>query len=183
MRQAAPYRLRLAVAALALAFGPPAAAEVQPEAFSYPVGLDPYGDNFLALRSLPSGTEGVRIARLGPDTLFTEIGRQGGWVNIRLPGGHTGWVSGRHVGCCRRVVSGTGDALTSEGSASCDDLWSRRNAIFKAAGYCFRSQRGIRTFGNGGCQFDDEADVPLSPHQREQVARILAAERRLGCSP
>ena len=183
MRQAAPNQLSLAVVALALAFGPPAVAQVQPEAFSYPVGLDPYGDNFLALRSLPSGTKGVRIARLGPDTLFAEIGRQGGWVKIRLPCGQTGWVSGRHVGCCRTVVSGTGDALTSEGSAGCDDLWSRRNAIFKAAGYCFRSQRGVRTFGNGGCQFDDEADVPLSARQREQVAQIRAAERLLACSP
>ncbi len=68
--------------ALALLLGcvTPALAQVQQEAFSYPVGLDPYGDNFLALRSLPSGTQGVRLARLGPDTLFTELGRQGGWV-------------------------------------------------------------------------------------------------------
>ena len=48
-----------------------AQAQVQQERFSYPVGLDTYGDNFLALRSLPSGSEGVRVARLGPDTLFT----------------------------------------------------------------------------------------------------------------
>lgn len=168
-----------------LAFGSclPAAAQVQPEPFSYPVGLDPYGDNFLALRTLPSGTEGVRIARLGPDTLFTEIGRQGGWVNIRLPSGQTGWVSSRFVGCCRTVVSGFSEAPAPRGSASCDDLWSERNAIFKAAGYCFRSQRGIQAFGNAGCQFDDEADVPLSSRQREQVAQIRATERRLSCAP
>ncbi|MCJ2123835.1 peptidase C14, partial [Methylobacterium sp. J-077] len=85
-----PLRLLLSAAAvLAVVASWPALAQVQQEAFSYPVGLDPYGDNFLALRSLPSGTQGVRLARLGPDTLFTELGRQGGWVNIQLPSGQT----------------------------------------------------------------------------------------------
>ena len=42
----------------------PALAQVQPEMFSYPVGLNPKGDNWLALRSLPSATEGVRLAKL-----------------------------------------------------------------------------------------------------------------------
>ncbi|MCJ2045404.1 YARHG domain-containing protein [Methylobacterium sp. J-078] len=68
-------------------------------------------------------------------------------------------------------------------AADCDGLWSERNAIFKAAGYCFRSARGIRAFGNAGCRFDDEADVPLSARERERVARIRATERRLGCTP
>ncbi|TGD96221.1 YARHG domain-containing protein [Methylobacterium nonmethylotrophicum] len=66
---------------------------------------------------------------------------------------------------------------------SCDDLWYERNAIFKAAGYCFRSARGIQIFGNAGCRFDDEADVPLSARQRARVAESLASERRLGCGP
>nr|WP_238206789.1 YARHG domain-containing protein [Methylobacterium aerolatum] len=65
--------------------------------------------------------------------------------------------------------------------SSCDDLWYERNAIFKAAGYCFRSPRGIQAFGNAGCQYDDEADVPLSTRQRTQVEDLRAAERRLGC--
>jgi hypothetical protein len=160
-----------------------AQAQVQQERLSYPVGLDPYGDNFLALRSLPSGTEGIRIARLGPDTLFTEIGRQGGWVNIQLPSGQTGWVSARYVGCCRTAEAAPSVQSAPVASSSCDDLWYERNAAFKAAGYCFRTSRGIRTFGNAGCQFDDEADVPLSARQREQVAQIRTAERRLGCVP
>lgn len=157
-------------------------AQVQQESFSYPVGLDPYGDNFLALRSLPSSTEGVRIARLGPDTLFTEIGRQGGWVNIQLPSGQTGWVSARYVGCCR-VMAMAPSEPTSPVALNCEDLWYERNATFKAVGYCFRTPRGIRTFGNAGCQFDNEADVPLSARQRAQIAQIRAAERRLGCTP
>jgi hypothetical protein len=174
-----PLRLLLS-AALTVVAGWPALAQVQQEAFSYPVGLDPYGDNFLALRSLPSGTQGVRLARLGPDTLFTELGRQGGWVNIQLPSGQTGWVSARYVGCCRTAAS-TRSAPSGSASSSCEELWSERNTIFKAAGYCFRTPQAIQAFGNAGCQFDDEADVPLSTRQREQVAQIRATERQLGC--
>jgi hypothetical protein len=158
-----------------------ALAQVHQERFSYPVGLDPYGDNFLALRSLPSGTQGVRVARLGPDTLFTELGRQDGWVNIQLPSGQTGWVSAHYVGCCRTAARGR-SAPSRAASSSCEELWSERNAIFKASGYCFRTPQAIQAFGNAGCQFDDEADVPLSTRQREQVAQIRATERQLGCA-
>ena len=179
MRRVAHSRLGV-VAALAMLASGSAWAQVQQESFSYPVGLDPYGDNFLALRSLPSGTQGVRVARLGPDTLFTEIGRQGGWVNIQLPSGQTGWVSARYVGCCRATVGGRSTPSGSV-SSSCEELWSERNAIFKAAGYCFRTPQAIRAFGNAGCQYDDEADVPLSTRQREQVAQIRATERQLSC--
>ncbi|TXN44659.1 YARHG domain-containing protein [Methylobacterium sp. WL7] len=61
-------------------------------------------------------------------------------------------------------------------------MWSERNAIFKAAGYCFRTPKAIQAFGNAGCQFDDDADVPLSTRQREQVTQIRATERQLGCA-
>lgn len=73
--------------------------------YSYPVGLDPSGDNWLALRSLPSGTAGVRLAKLGPATLFTVEGRQGAWVAVRLRNGLSGWVHGTYVGCCRRAAA------------------------------------------------------------------------------
>ena len=169
-----------AAVALAILANVPASAQVQQESFSYPVRLDPYGDNFLALRSLPSGTQGVRLARLGPETLFTELSREGGWVNIQLPSGQTGWVSARYVGCCRTAASGQ-RAPSGSASSSCEELWSERNTIFKAGGYCFRTPQAIRAFGNAGCQYDDRADVPLSTRQREQVAQILAAERQLSC--
>jgi hypothetical protein len=45
---------------------------------------------------------------------------------------------------------------------SCQELYAQRNAIFKGAGYCFGTPRGIRHFGNAGCQYDRQADVPLS---------------------
>ena len=171
-----------AILAMGIGFDVHAArAQVQPEAFSYPVGLNPYGDNFLALRSLPSATEGVRLAKLGPDTLFREIGHAGDWVHVRLLSGDKGWVSARYVSCCRQATAAAPEPDASPAGDSCDGLWYRRNAIYKAAGYCFRTARGIQAFGNAGCQYDDEADVPLSVRQRDEVAGIKRQESYSGC--
>lgn len=71
--------------------------------FSHPVGLDPGGDNWVALRSLPSANAGTRLAKLGPDTLFSVLGRSGDWVAVRLRDGRTGYVRADFVGCCRRA--------------------------------------------------------------------------------
>lgn len=64
---------------------------------------------------------------------------------------------------------------------SCDDFWYRRNSIYKDAGYCFETPRAIRAFGNAGCSYDSENDVPLSARQRAVIADITAAERDFGC--
>ena len=64
---------------------------------------------------------------------------------------------------------------------SCGDLWYERNAIYKDAGYCFNTQRGIRAFGNAGCQYDNVNDVPLSANNRARVAEIVRMERGYGC--
>ncbi len=64
----------------------------------------------------------------------------------------------------------------------CDALWGERNAIYKDAGYCFRTERAIRAFGNAGCRYDDLADVPLSARQRADIAEIQRQERVNGCA-
>ena len=64
---------------------------------------------------------------------------------------------------------------------SCDALWLQRNSIFKSAGYCFRTPRGISAFGNAGCRFDDIHELPLSDIDRENVERISRAEAMKGC--
>lgn|SRR5690606_25165811 len=64
---------------------------------------------------------------------------------------------------------------------SCGDLWYRRNAIYAANGYCFKTARAIRVFGNPGCRFDYEGDVPLSRADREEISYIRSIERRKGC--
>jgi hypothetical protein len=75
------------------------------------------------------------------------------------------------------IFLGAGPVLAQ----SCDQLWYARNAIFKEAGYCFRTSRAIQRFGNAGCQYDSEYDVPLSERQRREVNEIKSAERRFGC--
>lgn len=64
---------------------------------------------------------------------------------------------------------------------TCSGLWMQRNSIYKAAGYCFKTARAIRIFGNAGCLYDSELDVPLSARQRQVVDRIVGMERDLGC--
>jgi len=63
----------------------------------------------------------------------------------------------------------------------CDELWYERNAIYKRAGYCFKTQRAISTFGNAGCMYDNAEELPLTSRQRARIARIVRLERELGC--
>ena len=64
---------------------------------------------------------------------------------------------------------------------TCERLWIERNSIYKANGYCFKTSRAIRYFGNAGCAYDNEASVPLSRLERLRIATIQAEERALGC--
>lgn len=68
------------------------------------------------------------------------------------------------------------------GSATCDELWTARNSIFKAAGYCFKTARAISEFGNAGCKYDDVDQVPLSDVDRGTIDQIKEAERSKRCT-
>ena len=64
----------------------------------------------------------------------------------------------------------------------CDELWGERNAIYFDAGYCFKTARGIKAFGNNvDCKYDDIADVPLTARNRSDIAQIQAQERQRNC--
>jgi hypothetical protein len=63
----------------------------------------------------------------------------------------------------------------------CSQLWVARNSIYKAAGYCFKTQRAISYFGNAGCMYDVEAALPLAPGERARINAIVAQERMNGC--
>lgn len=65
--------------------------------------------------------------------------------------------------------------------ASCSSLWYARNQVYKDAGYCFKTARAIRAFGNAGCSYDNINDVPLSANQRASVQYIIEQERGMGC--
>ena len=80
------------------------------------------------------------------------------------------------------VVSAVPILAASDAQAqACGELWYQRNSIYKSAGYCFKTARAIRAFGNAGCSYDSEYSLPLSSSQRRAVARIVRAEREIGC--
>ena len=87
-------------------------AQAESGGYSYPVGLDENGDNFLAFRSQPTTLDGTRLRKLGAGTLFSVIGRQGAWYNVRLLDGETGWVYSRYVGCCTQAPQRPASAST-----------------------------------------------------------------------
>ena len=64
---------------------------------------------------------------------------------------------------------------------ACSDLWYSRNSIYRSGGYCFKTSRAIRAFGNAGCQYDDVRDVPLSLRDRQRVDGIVRDEAAMGC--
>jgi len=88
----------------------------------------------------------------------------------------------RIVGLTLLVVAANAVAAPAFAQSVCQRLWVERNSIYKAAGYCFNTQRGVRYFGNAGCSYDNVRDVPLSDRDRATVARIVAEERAMGCN-
>jgi len=80
------------------------------------------------------------------------------------------------------VIAGAGVTTSPVSAQSCQALWVERNSYYKEAGYCFKTSRAIGYFGNRGCSYDYEGDVPLSVNVRDRIAEIKAMERRFGCN-
>jgi hypothetical protein len=79
------------------------------------------------------------------------------------------------------AVGGATVGASIANAQSCQALWVERNSYYKEAGYCFKTARAIAYFGNAGCIYDDESEVPLSPSVRRRIAQIVRIERALGC--
>jgi hypothetical protein len=85
---------------------------------------------------------------------------------------------------CYETVGCVSNRKISEADAEklgCEQLWTVRNGIYAVRGYCFKTDRGKAEFGTEGCQFDDEAAVPLNDYERANVAIIKSIEKRRGC--
>jgi hypothetical protein len=80
---------------------------------------------------------------------------------------------------CNTDGGGGGGSTTT--GMTCDQLWVARNSIYKAHGYCFKTERAIQHFGNGGCTFQNEPDIPLTQAERSLIAQYGAQERAQGC--
>jgi hypothetical protein len=63
----------------------------------------------------------------------------------------------------------------------CQPLWEVRNWIYKENGYCFKTPKAIKAFGNAGCLYDEAAQVPLNQFERYNVKAIKKAEAKKGC--
>jgi hypothetical protein len=59
-------------------------------------GLDPNGDNWLALKSGPD-LKATRLRKLPPDTPLTLLSRNGEWMRVLLDDGQEGWVYSKYV--------------------------------------------------------------------------------------
>ena len=68
-------------------------------------------------------------------------------------------------------------ASSASAMPSCERMWHERNSVFAKAGYCFKTAQAIRVFGNAGCAYDDEYELPLSQKDREYINEIKRAER------
>jgi hypothetical protein len=81
------------------------------------------------------------------------------------------------------VTLSTGFAVSAANAQGdiCHQLWVERNQIYADKGYCFKTERAIRYFGNRGCRYEVQDDVPLSRRERARVADIQAEEREMGC--
>jgi len=80
--------------------------------------------------------------------------------------------------CC---ISGAKTTQPPPSAPTCDGLWVARNSIYKARGYCFKTQRAIDYFGNAGCIYQNENNIPFTQGERSQIAQIQAQERAMGC--
>jgi hypothetical protein len=81
----------------------------------------------------------------------------------------------RAMGCSTDGGGGGNTGMT------CDQLWIARNSIYKAHGYCFKTQRAIQHFGNAACSYQNEGDIPFTQAERTLIAQYVAQERAQGC--
>jgi hypothetical protein len=75
------------------------------------------------------------------------------------------------------VIAGT----AAKAQDACAQLWVERNSIYKAYGYCFKTARAIGYFGNDGCMYQRERDIPFARQDRAHIGQIVAQERAYGC--
>lgn len=85
---------------------------------------------------------------------------------------------------CYEII-GCSDSQYFKGSdlkqLSCQALWEVRNWIYKERGYCFKTPKAIKAFGNAGCLYDDIEQVPLNQFEAYNVKAVKKAEANKGC--
>lgn len=152
-------------------------------------GLDPGGDGFLALRSGPSSSARL-LAKMPEGTILEILGNSGAWRQVALEDGRSGWAHSKWIRCCVAVdiavaapAPAPAPAAPLAEAQSCEALWTARNLIWKSYGYCFTTDRAIRSIGNDGCTRGlDRAAIALTDEDEAEVNRLAALEAQMGCN-
>lgn len=63
----------------------------------------------------------------------------------------------------------------------CSKLWEIRNTIYYEAGYCFKTRKAIKFFGNDECEYDDAEDLSFSRIEQHNIDAIVSVEDDKGC--
>ncbi len=79
------------------------------------------------------------------------------------------------------AAASLGASVSLAQAQTCTQLWTERNQYYKDAGYCFKTARAIRYFGNAGCTVDKEDDLKLAPGVLARIDQITRLERTNGC--
>jgi hypothetical protein len=85
---------------------------------------------------------------------------------------------------CYEIIGCVQDRKISPDDAEklgCEQLYTVRNGIYASRGYCFKTGRGQEEFGNEGCTYTDQDQVPLNDYERANVRLIQSIEKRRGC--
>jgi hypothetical protein len=70
---------------------------------NYVTGLDPAGDNWLALKAAPN-LHSARLMKMPAGTPLKVLRREGAWFNVRLRDGSEGWAEAQYIGRCRNCA-------------------------------------------------------------------------------
>ncbi len=81
------------------------------------------------------------------------------------------------IGCPHKRKIGKAELM----SHGCEGLRHFRNSIFQGNGYCFQTAVARKQYGNAGCRFRKQGDVPLNSFERANIATIRSVERAKGC--
>lgn len=117
-----------------------------------------------------------------PETRLADLRRPGRSANFAHPFPETATVRSLCLPLSTVLLLAAGAASPAHADPrACADLWTARNEIYKAHGYCFRTKAAITAFGNAGCQYDNVEDLPLSANDHRAIADIVRQERGLRC--
>ncbi len=66
-------------------------------------------------------------------------------------------------------------------SISCEDLWERKQTVYKNNFYCLTEQDAITKFGNDECRFKTLSEIAFNSEDMDILALIARNEERKKC--